>query len=87
MIVAEASLDEFRDACRKYGMRTLREAGLMAIHAGPDQHRGNHAGDDAGDLSSGQLSVVSGQRESSRDADRRGAFARDPDCGSPDLPY
>jgi type IV pilus assembly protein PilB len=34
MIVQEASLDEFRDACRKKGMRTLREAGLQAIHAG-----------------------------------------------------
>ena len=38
MVVAEVSLDEFRDACRKYGMRTLRESGLMAIHDGPD-HR------------------------------------------------
>ena len=27
MVVAEASLDEFRDACRKFGMRTLREVG------------------------------------------------------------
>jgi type IV pilus assembly protein PilB len=34
MIVAELSLDEFRDACRKSGMRTLRESGLIAIHAG-----------------------------------------------------
>ena len=34
MIVAEASLDDFRNACRKYGMRTLRESGLQAIHAG-----------------------------------------------------
>ena len=34
MIVAEASLDDFRDACRKFGMRTLRESGLKAIHAG-----------------------------------------------------
>jgi type IV pilus assembly protein PilB len=34
MIVAEASLDEFRNACRKHGMRTLRESGLQAIHAG-----------------------------------------------------
>ncbi len=34
MIVAEASLDDFRDAARKFGMRTLRESGLMAIHAG-----------------------------------------------------
>jgi type IV pilus assembly protein PilB len=34
MVVAEASLDEFRDACRKYGMRTLREAGMQAIHGG-----------------------------------------------------
>ncbi|HEV3167119.1 MAG TPA: ATPase, T2SS/T4P/T4SS family [Isosphaeraceae bacterium] len=34
MIVAEASLDEFRDACRKFGMRTLRESGLAAIHSG-----------------------------------------------------
>ena len=28
MVVAEASLDDFRNACRKFGMRTLREAGL-----------------------------------------------------------
>src|SRR5262249_55379041 len=34
MIVAEPSLDEFRVSCRKSGMRTLREAGLLAIHAG-----------------------------------------------------
>src|SRR6516162_8745174 len=34
MIVAEVSLDEFRNACRKYGMRTLREAGLLSIHNG-----------------------------------------------------
>jgi type IV pilus assembly protein PilB len=34
MIVSEASLDSFRDACRKFGMRTLRESGLMAIHTG-----------------------------------------------------
>ena len=34
MVVSEASLDEFRDACRKFGMRTLREAGLNAIHTG-----------------------------------------------------
>ena len=34
MVVAEASLDEFRNACRKFGMRTLREAGMQAIHDG-----------------------------------------------------
>jgi len=34
MIVAESSLDDFRNACRKFGMRTLREAGLNAIHGG-----------------------------------------------------
>ena len=34
MIVAEVSLDEFRGACRKYGMRTLRESGLLAINNG-----------------------------------------------------
>src|SRR5271157_819353 len=34
MVVAEVSLDEFRNACRKYGMRTLREAGLQAIGNG-----------------------------------------------------
>jgi type IV pilus assembly protein PilB len=34
MIVSEASLDTFREACRKFGMRTLRESGLMAIHSG-----------------------------------------------------
>jgi type IV pilus assembly protein PilB len=34
MIVAEASLDDFRNACRKFGMRTLREAGMLNIHAG-----------------------------------------------------
>src|SRR6516165_2865735 len=34
MVVSEASLDEFRNACRKFGMRTLREAGMNAIHAG-----------------------------------------------------
>jgi type IV pilus assembly protein PilB len=34
MVVSEASLDEFRNACRKFGMRTLREAGMIAIHNG-----------------------------------------------------
>ncbi len=34
LVVAEVSLDEFRNACRKYGMRTLRESGLQAIHLG-----------------------------------------------------
>jgi type IV pilus assembly protein PilB len=34
MVVAEASLDDFRDACRKFGMRTLRESGMLNIHAG-----------------------------------------------------
>ncbi|MDR3637658.1 MAG: ATPase, T2SS/T4P/T4SS family, partial [Isosphaeraceae bacterium] len=34
MVVAEVSLDEFRNACRKFGMRTLRESGLEAIHTG-----------------------------------------------------
>jgi type IV pilus assembly protein PilB len=34
MITAEVSLDEFRNVARKYGMRTLREAGLLAIHTG-----------------------------------------------------
>ncbi len=34
MIIAETSLDEFREACRKYGMRTLREVGLWNIHQG-----------------------------------------------------
>jgi type IV pilus assembly protein PilB len=34
LIIAEASLDEFRNAARKFGMRTLREAGMNAIHSG-----------------------------------------------------
>jgi type IV pilus assembly protein PilB len=34
MIVAEASLDEFRDEARKFGMKSLRENGLSMIHAG-----------------------------------------------------
>jgi type IV pilus assembly protein PilB len=34
MVVSEVSLDEFRNACRRFGMRTLRESGLIAIHAG-----------------------------------------------------
>ena len=34
MIVAEASLDDFRTACRKFGMRTLRETGMNMIHGG-----------------------------------------------------
>ncbi|MDX2037383.1 MAG: ATPase, T2SS/T4P/T4SS family [Isosphaeraceae bacterium] len=34
MVVNEASLDEFRNACRKFGMRTLRESGMKAIHEG-----------------------------------------------------
>ncbi|OJW16269.1 MAG: pilus assembly protein PilB [Planctomycetales bacterium 71-10] len=34
MIVAEVSLDDFREACRKYGMKTLREVGLEAVSEG-----------------------------------------------------
>ena len=34
LVVAETSLDDFRNECRKAGMRTLRESGLAAIHAG-----------------------------------------------------
>ena len=34
MIVAEASLDDFREACRRHGMTTLRECGMEAIHSG-----------------------------------------------------
>jgi type IV pilus assembly protein PilB len=34
MVVSEVSLDELRAACRKFGMRTLRESGLLAIHNG-----------------------------------------------------
>ncbi len=34
MIVAETSLDDFRNECRKQGMRTLRETGMKSIHAG-----------------------------------------------------
>jgi type IV pilus assembly protein PilB len=34
MVVAEASLDDFRTACRKFGMRTLREVGMNYIHDG-----------------------------------------------------
>ena len=34
MIVSEASLDDFRNACRKFGMRTLREVGMEYIHNG-----------------------------------------------------
>jgi type IV pilus assembly protein PilB len=34
MVVAEASLDDFRTECRKFGMRTLRETGMGMIHNG-----------------------------------------------------
>jgi type IV pilus assembly protein PilB len=34
MVVSEASLDDFRNAGRKFGMRTLREVGMNAIHNG-----------------------------------------------------
>jgi type IV pilus assembly protein PilB len=34
LIIAETSLDDFRNECRKMGMRSLRESGLRAIHAG-----------------------------------------------------
>lgn len=34
MIVREASLDEYRAACRRSGMRTLRETGMIAVHEG-----------------------------------------------------
>ena len=34
MVVAEASLDDFRTAARKFGMKTLREVGMDFIHAG-----------------------------------------------------
>ena len=47
MIVSEASLDDFRDACRKFGMRTLREAGPEGDPRRPDLDRGSHPRDDA----------------------------------------
>ena len=34
LVINETSLDEFRAACRQYGMRTLRESGLKSIHEG-----------------------------------------------------
>ncbi|MFM7316452.1 MAG: GspE/PulE family protein [bacterium] len=34
MIVKESSLDEFRAACRRSGMRTLRETGMLNVHDG-----------------------------------------------------
>jgi type IV pilus assembly protein PilB len=34
LVTSEVSLDEFREAGRKFGMRTLREAGMLAIHSG-----------------------------------------------------
>lgn len=34
MIVKESSLDEYRAACRRSGMRTLRETGMIAVHEG-----------------------------------------------------
>jgi type IV pilus assembly protein PilB len=34
MVIAEASLDDFRAAARKFGMKTLREVGMEYIHAG-----------------------------------------------------
>ena len=34
MIVKEASLDEYRAACRRSGMRTLRETGMLSVHEG-----------------------------------------------------
>ena len=48
MVVAEASLDDFRNACRKFGMRTLRETGMNSIHNGLTSHRGDLARDNAG---------------------------------------
>ena len=34
MVISEASLDDFRNAGRKFGMRTLRETGMQMIHSG-----------------------------------------------------
>ena len=34
MIVKESSLDEYRAACRRSGMRTLRETGMLSVHEG-----------------------------------------------------
>src|SRR3954447_16499768 len=34
MVIAETSLDAFRNECRRQGMRSLRESGLRSIHAG-----------------------------------------------------
>ena len=50
LIVAEVSLDELRNACRKHGMRTLRESGLQAIYDGTDHDRGGRARDDDGSM-------------------------------------
>ena len=34
LVVKETSLDDFREACRSFGMQTLRESGLEAMHGG-----------------------------------------------------
>ena len=60
MVVAEASLDEFRNACRKFGMRTLREVGMNAIHNGQTSIEEILARNDARRLSE-SVSVVSCQ--------------------------
>ena len=38
MVVSEASLDDFRNACRKFGMRTLREVGHECHSQRTNQH-------------------------------------------------
>ena len=34
LVIKETSLDDFREACRGYGMQTLRESGLEALNIG-----------------------------------------------------
>ena len=53
MVAAEVSLDEFRNACRKYGMRHPPRIRPPGHQPRTDHHRGNRSGNHDGNLRTG----------------------------------
>ena len=48
LIANDVSTDKLRTACRKMGMTTLRDSGLLAVYNGRDHHRGSGTRNGAG---------------------------------------
>ncbi len=50
MIIRNASTDELREAARRYGMVTLRDAGMDAVYDGTTTRRGSRPRNDRGSV-------------------------------------